>query len=88
MDYLFINLMLWGREQGYRSFNLGMAPLSGMEKRPFAPLWNRIGSAIFRHGEHFIILRGLRDYKQKYNPIWEPRYLACPGGFALPRVLP
>ncbi|HEY6353926.1 MAG TPA: bifunctional lysylphosphatidylglycerol flippase/synthetase MprF, partial [Burkholderiaceae bacterium] len=30
MDYLFVELMLWGREQGYRWFNLGMAPLSGL----------------------------------------------------------
>ena len=29
MDYLFIELMLWGRAQGYRWFNLGMAPLVG-----------------------------------------------------------
>ncbi len=26
MDYLFINLILWGKEQGFKSFNLGMAP--------------------------------------------------------------
>ena len=27
MDYLFISLMLWGREQGYQAFDLGMGPL-------------------------------------------------------------
>ncbi|MEJ2471704.1 MAG: bifunctional lysylphosphatidylglycerol flippase/synthetase MprF [Desulfuromonadales bacterium] len=87
MEYLFINLMLWGKEQGYRFFDLGMAPLSGMENRPFAPLWHRIGALIFRHGEHFYNFEGLREYKQKFNPIWEPRYLAYPGGLALPRIL-
>jgi phosphatidylglycerol lysyltransferase len=87
MDYLFINLMLWGREQGYQSFDLGMAPLSGLENRPFAPLWNRIGAVVFRHGEHFYNFEGLREYKAKFDPLWEPRYLAAPGGFALPRIL-
>ncbi len=87
MEYLFINLMLWGREQGYRFFALGMAPLSGMENRPFAPLWHRIGAVVFRHGEHFYNFEGLREYKEKFNPVWEPRYLACPGGLALPRIL-
>ena len=88
MDFLFISLMLWGKEQGYQSMDLGMAPLSGLDNRPFAPLWNRIGAAIFQHGEHFYNFEGLRDYKQKFNPRWEPRYLACPGGFlALPQVL-
>ncbi len=87
MDYLFINLMLWGKEQGYRSFNLGMAPLAGLENRPLAPLWHRIGSVVFRHGEHFYNFEGLRAYKQKFHPEWEPRYLACPGGLSLPRIL-
>jgi phosphatidylglycerol lysyltransferase len=87
MEYLFINLMLWGKEQGYQFFDLGMAPLSGLENRPFAPIWHRIGAAVFRHGEHFYNFEGLREYKEKFNPVWEPRYLACPGGLALPRTL-
>lgn len=87
MEYLFVSLMLWGKDQGYQSFDLGMAPLSGLENRPFAPLWQRIGAVVFRHGEHFYNFEGLREYKQKFNPIWEPRYLACPGGLALPHIL-
>lgn len=87
MEYLFLNLMLWGKEQGYQFFDLGMAPLSGLENRPFAPLWNRIGAIIFNQGEHFYNFEGLREYKQKFNPVWEPRYLAGPGGLALPRIL-
>ncbi len=88
MEYLFIGLMLWGKEQGYQSMDLGMAPLSGMESRSFAPLWNRIGAMVFQHGEHFYNFEGLRDYKKKFNPLWEPRYLVCPGGFlTLPYVL-
>lgn len=87
MDYLFIELMLWGKREGYQWFNLGMAPLSGMEDHALAPLWNRIGAFIFRHGEHFYNFRGLREYKEKFNPLWEPKYLASPGGLTLPRVL-
>ena len=37
MDYLFIELMLWGQQAGYRWLNLGMAPLSGLEAHPLAP---------------------------------------------------
>lgn len=87
MDFLFLELMLWGRAEGYRWFSLGMAPLSGLEERALAPLWNRVGALVFRHGEHFYNFQGLRHYKEKFDPVWEPRYLACPGGFALPRVL-
>jgi phosphatidylglycerol lysyltransferase len=87
MDYLFPALMLWGAEQGYRWFNLGMAPLAGLEQRAIAPLWSRLGALVFRHGEHFYNFQGLRQYKDKFDPVWEPRYLACPGGLALPLVL-
>ncbi len=31
MDALFVHVMLWGKESGYRWFAMGMAPLSGFE---------------------------------------------------------
>jgi len=87
MEYLFIQLLLWGKSQGFAEFNLGMAPLSGFENRSLAPLWSRAGALIYRHGEHFYNFQGLRRYKEKFDPIWEPKYLASPGGLVLPRVL-
>jgi phosphatidylglycerol lysyltransferase len=87
MEYLFIELMLWGKEQGYQWFNLGMAPLSGIDNRPLAPLWNRAVNLAFRYGDHFYSFAGLRTYKEKFDPVWRPKYLASPGGFALPRIL-
>jgi len=87
MDYLFIELMLWGQREGYGWFNLGMAPLSGLESHPLAPAWHRVGNFVFRHGEHFYNFEGLRRYKAKFDPVWEPRYLVARGGIALPRVL-
>jgi len=64
-----------------------MAPLSGLETHELAPVWNRIGGFIYRHGEHFYNFQGLRRYKEKFDPVWEPRYLAAPGGIALPKIL-
>lgn len=87
MEYLFVRLMLWGSEDGFRRFSLGLAPLSGLDTRPLAPLWDRLGAAVFRYGEHFYNFQGLRAYKEKFDPVWEPRYLVSPGGLAFPRVL-
>ncbi len=87
MDYLFVELMLWGRQEGYQWFNLGMAPLSGLPNRALAPLWSKAGALIFRYGEHFYNFQGLRQYKDKFDPQWRPKYLACHGGLTLPRVL-
>jgi phosphatidylglycerol lysyltransferase len=87
MEALFVQLMIWGKQQGYRWFSLGMAPLYGVEKSPVAPLWNRLGSFLFEHGQSVYNFRGLRDYKEKFGPVWQPRYLAYPGGLRLPLIL-
>jgi phosphatidylglycerol lysyltransferase len=87
MEYVITKLMLWGKAQGYAGFNLGMAPLSGLESRALAPLWSRFGALAFRHGEHFYNFRGLRQYKEQFGAVWEPRFLAVPGLLVLPRVL-
>lgn len=87
MDYLFIELMLWGRAEGYGWFNLGMAPLAGLEQRPLAPTWHRLAGLLYQYGENFYNFDGLRRYKEKFAPEWSPRYLAAPGGLALPRIL-
>ena len=86
MEYLFIQLMLWGRAQGYQWFNLGMSPLSGLEKRPLAPMWHKIGNAVFKYGDNFYNFEGLHAYKEKFDPVWQPRYLAAPA-FSAPAVL-
>jgi phosphatidylglycerol lysyltransferase len=87
MEYVMIELMLWGKSEGYAWFNLGMAPLAGLVSRALAPRWSSIGRLIYRRGEHFYNFRGLREYKAKFDPVWEPKYLASPGGLALPRIL-
>lgn len=87
MEYLFTELMLWGRAEGYRYFGLGVAPLSGFEHHHLAPLWNRLGALLFRHGEQFYNFQGLRSFKEKFDPEWVPRYLAAPGGPWTPIVL-
>ena len=87
MESLLVHLMVWGKAQGYRWFVLGMAPLSGFEHSPVAPLWNRLGAFLYEHGEALYNFQGLRAYKEKFDPVWEPCYLAYPGGLKLARVL-
>ncbi|MBU0966994.1 MAG: bifunctional lysylphosphatidylglycerol flippase/synthetase MprF [Proteobacteria bacterium] len=86
MDFLFIEIMLQGRELGYQWFRLGMAPLAGLEYRRISPLWSNIGAFVYRHGEHFYNFKGLREYKDKFDPVWEPRYLVFPAGYHLPVI--
>ncbi|TDK34363.1 bifunctional lysylphosphatidylglycerol flippase/synthetase MprF [Rhizobium deserti] len=76
MDFLFVRIMEYLRDAGYREFNLGMAPLAGMAQREAAPAWDRVGSVVFEHGERFYNFKGLKAFKSKFHPRWEPRYLA------------
>ena len=87
MEFLFVELMLWGKAENYHWFSLGMAPLAGLERHPLAPLWHKIGTAIFDLGEEFYNFEGLYAYKAKFEPEWQPRYLAAPAGFSAPFIL-
>jgi phosphatidylglycerol lysyltransferase len=80
MIFLFIKLILYFKAQGFQRFALGLAPLSGLETHPLAPVWHRFGHLIYNRGERFYNFRGLREFKDKFDPVWEPRYLATFGG--------
>ena len=86
MEALIVHLLVWGQEQGYHWFALGMAPMSGVERSPVAPLRARAGLFLYEHGDLLFHFQGLRAYKEKFNPIWEPHYLVYPGGLKLPGI--
>ncbi len=87
MDFLIIESILYAKSQDYQWFNLGMAPLSGLEEHPLAPAWHKVGRLIQRYGENFYHFEGLRRFKEKYQPGWRPRYLAAPGGASMAGAL-
>jgi lysylphosphatidylglycerol synthetase-like protein (DUF2156 family) len=87
MDFLFTEILLWAQSAGMATFDLGMAPLAGLADNEYATLFARIGRLVHEHGEPFYGFQGLRAFKDKFAPRWEPRYLAAPGAWTLPIVL-
>ncbi len=87
MEFLFLNLIMWAKDQGFAYFDLGMAPLSGVTGGPHGSLWGKTAEMLYEHGNTFYNFQGLRHYKEKYKPVWEPRYVAMPHGLSLPAVL-
>ncbi len=87
LESLFVYSIQWGKQQGYERFSLGMAPMSGFEHSPIEPLWARLGVSLYEHGETFHSFQALRAFKERFNPFWEPRYLASSGGLKLPLIL-
>ncbi|MDO3410958.1 bifunctional lysylphosphatidylglycerol flippase/synthetase MprF [Saccharibacillus sp. CPCC 101409] len=87
MDLLFARLIEWAKENGYGTFNLGMAPLSSVGKSRSSLREEKLANLVFRYGGHFYGFAGLRRYKEKFYPEWEPRYLAYPSSVSLPLLL-
>ena len=87
MDYLFVELLQWGKDEGYQAFEFGMAPLAGLEDRPLAPIMSRVGRLLYERGEEIYNFQGVRRYKDKYDPVWQPRYIAAPHKWTIPFLL-
>ncbi|WP_233164678.1 phosphatidylglycerol lysyltransferase domain-containing protein [Pedobacter sp. ASV28] len=73
IDFLMVELFNYLGKQGCTSVNLGLAPMSGLE----APTNLAEKSIRFAYDKikAFSHYRGLRDFKEKFDPIWTNQYL-------------
>lgn len=79
MDYVFMNLMLALKEEGYRTFAMGVAPFTGLGQGPRASVVEKAVHQL-RHLDRFVHSQGIYKYKLKFEPFWEDRYIAYKGG--------
>ena len=86
MDFLFVSLFMWAKEQNYASFNLGLSALSGVGEQADGPVLERALHYIYQNVNRFYNFRGLHAFKEKFHPDWSPRYLAYLGASNLPAV--
>lgn len=87
MDFLFLNLFQWSKQEGYKDFNLGMAPLFNVGSTRFSRNEEALAAVLYQHGSRLYAFEGLYQYKNKFKPQWRPRYLAYPTEANLPAVL-
>lgn len=87
MDLLFAELIARARADGYRWFNLGMAPLAGVGGTRYARPRERLARLAYEHGSRFYNYKGLRSFKEKFHPEWRSSYLAYPPYTPLPMLL-
>ena len=79
MDLLFVRIMEHLKADGFRTLNLGMAPLAGLSTHRCAPLWHQLCRFIYETGERFYNFKGVQTFKAKFDPDWQPRYLVVSG---------
>jgi phosphatidylglycerol lysyltransferase len=79
MRFLFARVILHLKEAGFEQLSLGMAPLAGLEQTPLSSYWHRIAGLLWAKGNRLYNFQGLRAFKDKFHPAWEPRYQAASG---------
>jgi phosphatidylglycerol lysyltransferase len=48
---------------------------------------SRVGRLLFERGEEIYNFRGVHRFKDKYDPVWQPRYIAAPHKWAIPILI-
>jgi len=86
MDFLFVSLFQWAREQGYITFNLGLSAFSGVGEHSDDPIIERSLNFIYQNMNRIYNFRGLHSFKDKFHPVWAERYLVYPGASNLPAI--
>lgn len=80
MDFLFAKLLKELHAEGFKYFSLGLAALAGVGDDPKDPLEEKALHQVYEHLNRFFSYKGLRSYKEKFEPEWEARYLIYEGG--------
>lgn len=87
MDFLFISMFQYYKEQGYDSFNIGLCALAGVGEDQESRRLEKVLRYLYKHLQRFYNFQGLYAYKDKFHPHWESRYLVFPSLTALPDVV-
>lgn len=86
MDFLFVSMLQHFQQLGYDSFNFSLSPLAGVGRTPEAQRVEKGLHYFFEHLNQFYSFKGLHQFKEKFQPRWEPRYLIYPSLATLPDV--
>ena len=87
MHALLVDLVQWAHAQGFDSVSLGMSPLAGVNPLGEGGRIQWLRRSLTRFSARFYNFEGLREFKQSFDPEWEPRYLASSPGIARSLVL-
>ena len=84
MDFILTELIKYLKSEGFKTLNLGFAPLSGIDDAQTFP--ERSMKYAYEKIRSFAQYKGLREYKQKFEPSWTNRYLIYQDDFDLIKV--
>ena len=83
MEALFVAMIERCREQGVLGLDLGLAPFANVDDDSIA---GRALRVVYERGSSVFNFEGLRAFKQKWDPVWEPRYVCYESDADLPTL--
>jgi phosphatidylglycerol lysyltransferase len=84
MDYMLIEIFNYFKTEGIQYVNLGFAPMSGLDDpHNFTEKSLKFAYEKIRSFSHY---KGQRDYKEKFNPIWNDRFLIYSNDYDLLQI--
>jgi phosphatidylglycerol lysyltransferase len=82
-EFLTVSMMNWAKDQRYETFSLSAVTAVGKGIEPGEPAIAKVVSLVSVPINRLYKFKGIYNFKEKFNPYWEPRYLAYPGMTAL-----
>ncbi|CAA9194376.1 bifunctional lysylphosphatidylglycerol flippase/synthetase MprF [Flavobacterium collinsii] len=73
IDFILLELFAYLKSQGCTSVNLGLAAMSGIEDADTFP--KKSMKFAYERIKYFAHYKGLRDFKEKFSPVWYNKYL-------------
>ena len=86
MDFLIAQSLLHFQKEGLEFASLSNAPLANVSPEDELTLLDRGVKLLFENVRGIYEYKSLFQFKKKFNPVWEGRYLAFPSLEALPRI--
>ncbi len=86
MDLLIAQSAMLFKQEGLQAASLAMAPMANADDDAPVSRYDKGVRLIFEHFSSVYGYRTLFQYKKKFNPIWEPRYLVFPSPHQLLRI--
>jgi phosphatidylglycerol lysyltransferase len=84
MDFILVELFKHFKSQGIQYVNLGFAPMSGLDDPHTFP--ERSMKFAYDKIKSFSHYKGMRDYKEKFHPVWYDKYLIYDNDYDLLQI--
>ena len=74
MDFMFVNMFRYLQAKGFETCNLGLVPMSGLQRTSSLP--ENLIKMAYERMPRFAAYKSLRYFKEKFDPVWETKYVA------------